>query len=336
MSLAPTVALYHGSERQTNLRQTLAAVIDQVPWADRQCVVVKPNLVWLQRPYAITHREALAVVLEAIRARYTGPLFIAEGCALTPTWETFEAQDYPALARFYQCELVDLNQAPTQTYTVYDQHSHPLEVRVARLILDSDCRVSLALPKTHDAVLATLSIKNILMGSLVNRRLGEHLPQAAWHDRLGQIVLGHGNGWGSDKVAMHQGYPMMNINLAKLAPLVWPHLSVLDGFIAMEGAGPLEGEPVAWGLAFAGTDALAVDTLAAHLMGFQLAEIGYLHYCAQQHLGCAELDKINVHGNVQPATIRRVFKRHPQAAAQRIWQVSYAADFLENPQPPDR
>jgi uncharacterized protein (DUF362 family) len=123
----------------------------------------------------------------------------------------------------------------------------------------------------------------------------------------------------SDKLAMHQGYPTINRNLAALAPWVWPQLAVIDGWAGMEGAGPVEGDPVDWHLALAGTDALAVDALTADLMGFRLADIGYLDYCRQLGLGVAELADIDALGTVDLAAARHSFRPHPTVRQQRAW-----------------
>jgi uncharacterized protein (DUF362 family) len=315
------------------LRSALRLVLDDIQWPSRHSVLVKPNLVSPSRPYANTHYDALAVLLEEIRARYDGPLSIAEGCALEPTAEAFESHGYGTLATLYDAHLVDLNAEAVIRFRVYDRRARPLWLRLARCVVESDCRVSLALPKTHDAVLITLSIKNMIMGSLVNRRLAGGNGRPAWLDRVGQIIKGHGNGWGSDKTAMHQSYPVLNLNLGLLAPLVWPHLSVLDGFVGMEGAGPTDGTPVPWGIAVAGTDPLAVDVLTARLMGFALNEVGYLGYCAQQGLGCADLERIQILGNVAPDTAARPFLPHPRHAQQRRWQHPDAPRLLREGAP---
>ncbi|MEZ4735757.1 MAG: DUF362 domain-containing protein [Caldilineaceae bacterium] len=266
-----------------------------------------------------------------IRDRYAGLLTIAEGCALHSTPVAYAAHGYAALAQQYNCRLLDLNDDETVTVTVYDRKANALKLRLARTIVESDCRISLSLPKTHDTVLVTLALKNMIMGALVNRRAATCHPRSYWLDRLGQILHGHGNGWGSDKVAMHQSYPIINLNLAQLAPLVRPHLSVLDGAIAMQGAGPIDGEPVPWGVALAGTDPLAVDVLAAHLMGFRLDEVGYLAYCALTGLGVADLEAIGVVGNVPPAQVRRFFTPHPHHQAQRQWHHPRAAQLIQRP-----
>ena len=322
------VALFHSSERTTAIRQALATVIDALPWQSYQRVVVKPNLVMYDRPYANTHPDTLQTVLTMIRDHYSGPLTIAEGAALHTTTAAFAAHGYPALAQRYGCQLVDLNDDETVDVTLPVSTEKAMTLRLARTIVESDCRVSLSLPKTHDTVLVTMSLKNMIMGALVNRRVAQGRTRSYWLDRLGQILFGHGNGWGSDKRAMHRSYPLINIYLAQLAPLVRPQLSILDGFVAMEGAGPIDGEPVPWGLALAGVDPLAVDALAAHLMGFRLEEVGYLAYCAQAGLGVADLNAITVTGNTTISAMRRSFTPHPQHRAQRQWQHPQAAQLI--------
>ncbi len=328
MARPTAVALCHGSDRAANLRCALERVIDEIDWPNCRNVVVKPNLVMPSHRPAVTHRDALATVLDVVRTRYDGTLIVAEGCALNSTAEAFRTLEYDTVASFYQARLVDLNGDRTIPVTVYNRHAGPLHVRLARHVVESDCRISLSLPKTHDAALVTLSIKNMVMGSLVNRRVAGSGDRPAWKDRLVQIVKGHGNGWGSDKTAMHQGYAMLNINLALLASVVCPHLSVLDGFTAMEGAGPIDGLAVPWRIAVAGTDALAVDVLTAHLMGFERDEIGYLHYCSQLGLGCANLEAIRLTGNVAPEEVRRSFAPHPGHREQRRWHHPDATRLL--------
>jgi len=323
------VALFQSSERTTAIHQALAAVIDALPWQRYQRVVIKPNLVMYDRPYANTHPATLQTVLAMIRDHYRGPLTIAEGAAVQSTTAAFTAHGYPALAQRYGCQLLDLNGDETVEVALPTGAGKPLTLRLARTIVESDCRVSLSLPKTHDTVLVTMALKNMIMGALVNRRVAKSHHRPYWLDRLGQLLFGHGNGWGSDKRAMHRTYPLINLYLAQLAPLVRPHLSIVDGFVAMEGAGPVDGDPVPWGIALAGVDPLAVDLLAAHLMGFRLEEVGYLAYCAQAGLGVAELNAITVVGNVLPAAVRRTFVPHPQHQAQRQWQHPQAAHLIQ-------
>jgi uncharacterized protein (DUF362 family) len=126
---------------------------------------------------------------------------------------------------------------------------------------------------------------------------------------------------------MHQSFPVMNLNLFALAPYLYPHLAVIDGFEAMEGDGPARGERVDWRVALASRDWLAADATAARLMGFDLDEVGYLFYCAQAGYGAAEPSHIQVVGNVRAAQVARRFKRHASSHLQLRW-ASPAVDHI--------
>jgi len=322
------VALCRGSQRAGNLRDALERVIDEVDWVACRRVLVKPNLVASFSRVAITHRDALETVLQAVRQRYSGDLLVAEGCAVESTLAVMKKRGYPEVAARYDARMLDLNGDETEPATVYTAEGRPITVRLARSVLESDCRISLAIPKTHDMVQVTLGIKNMIMGSVVNPMALGGEGGLAWHEKLGQMVRQRERGWGSDKRAMHQGYPMINVNLALLAGRVWPHLTVLDGFVAMEGNGPVGGSAAPWGVAMAGADALAVDALAAELMGFPAQEVGYLHYCTRMGLGRAGRDEMEVVGNVEPDQVRRALAPHKRHALQRQWQHPRARELL--------
>jgi uncharacterized protein (DUF362 family) len=322
------VALCRGSERASNLRSAVEIVIDQLDWSTYKRVLIKPNLVASANPAAITHPEALETVLQAVRQRYAGKLTVAEGSAEEPTLSVAGALGLDRMAARYGAQLLDLNADRAKPATICSAQGRLLTVRFARSVVQSDCRISLAIPKTHDTVLVTLGIKNMIMGSLVDRRQVGGNGRLAWRERLVQIMLGHGKSWRSDKQAMHQGISMINLNLAALADLVWPRLSILDGFVAMEGNGPKRGTAVPWGIAIAGIDPLAVDSLAAELMGFPPHEVGYLHYCAKRGLGCIERSEMEIMGNVKPDKVMRIFVPHVSHAAQRRWPDARAEALL--------
>jgi uncharacterized protein (DUF362 family) len=96
----------------------------------------------------------------------------------------------------------------------------------------------------------------------------------------------------------------------------------------MEGAGPSMGDPVDWRMALAGADALSVDVLAAHLMGHDPSQIGYLVYCHELGLGNGDLDEIDVLGDVKPEDVWRCFTPHPALKRQLAWHLEGAAQHL--------
>ncbi len=343
--MTATIAITRGESRFDTVRRALDLIADQVDLRACRQVLIKPNLVSTVRQLASTHADAMRATLEFVRARYDGPLCIAEGSALAPTFEGYERFGYLPLAREYKAQLVDLNASETVPVRAFNRHLRPVTLRMARLAVESDFRISVSPPKTHDRVTVTLSIKNMVMGSLVN-------PAAARPDsRLAQMTIrlasSLGQGVGNratqiahlaktmlagrdrtDKMRMHQGFPVINLNIARLAPQVLPSLAVIDGFEGMEGDGPTNGEQVDWRVALAGRDAVAVDSLTAHLMGFDPQRVGYLVYCQQLGLGEGNLARMEVRGGLALDELRRPFAPPPTVKRQGDWELQDAGRWL--------
>ena len=342
---SPTVALVGGESRYGNVAAALASIEEQIELGAARCVLVKPNFVSVSRQLAATHVDAVRATLDFVRARYTGRIVVAEGAALSPTREGFGNYGYEPLVKEYGVDLVDLNSDDTSPVQIYNRRLRPLTVYLARTAIEADYRISVGPPKTHDMVIVTLSIKNMVMGSLVNPRavqrgggapglvrgMARLLPRRVRQSDLAEWVKGAlmGPPAGSSKMAMHQGCQVINLNLALVARHVWPHLAVIDGWRGMEGEGPGAGDPVDWRIAIAGTDPLAADALAAHLMGFDPEQVGYLEYCRQLGLGVGEMNEIETTGNVAPEDVQRPFAPHPTYQRQLAWRLNGAERYLE-------
>lgn len=82
--------------------------------------------------------------------------------------------------------------------------------------------ISICPAKTHGVVVVTLSIKNIIVGSLQD-----------------------------DKEKIHQNFKAINLTLAKVyQEYISPDLSIIDAFEAIEGNGPVNGNPVKMNIDF--------------------------------------------------------------------------------------
>ena len=292
------VALIQGQDRYDNITRALEAIDSEIDLADKQHIVIKPNFVTTHRDLAATHADALRAVLDYMRERGVGPITLAEGPAIGSLENGLRNYGYEPFIREYGLRVVDLNHDETRPIQVWNARFQPHTVQVSRTVLESDMRISVGPPKTHDDVIVTHSLKNYAVGSLVGKR------------------------------AVHQGCAGINLNLYKLAHYVAPHLSVIDGFVGMEGHGPTRGEPVDWRVAIASTDFLAADCLATRLMGFDPHEVGYLHYCLIKGLGRGEPEEIEVVGNVTPEEAYHPFRPHPTTEEQRRWQVDDVERYL--------
>ncbi|MCJ7560000.1 DUF362 domain-containing protein [Candidatus Bathyarchaeota archaeon] len=83
-------------------------------------------------------------------------------------------------------------------------------------------------------------------------------------------------------------------------------LTVIDGFVGMEGSGPVDGKPVQMNLIIAGTDPVATDATACRAMGINPHEIKHIRKAYEKSLGI--IDDIQVLGE-KLEDVTRPFKR---------------------------
>lgn len=324
------VALVRGDDRCQNLRRALELIDKDIRLGER--IVIKPNLVSIIRQLASTHAGALKAVLEYLRDRTSKEIVIAEGSASSDTFKGYRRFGFVDLAERYGARLVDLNRDSWVPVDLVDRRFRPLRLRIARTIAESDCRISLANMKTHDTVIVTLSLKNLVMGSLIRQHrdvgplVGRFLHALGHWIRPRDPLLPPRFEWvarrvlRSDKMMIHQSYAAANYNLYLLAKAIPVHLAVIDGFTAMEGPGPTRGRPVDLRLAIASADFIAADTVGAHLMGFDPDDVGYLHHAIENGLGEGDLSRIEILGEPLEKCIRP-FEPHPGTRRQLQWRL---------------
>lgn len=324
--MSSDVAIVRGDNRRQNIRRSLELIADQIRLGKR--IVIKPNMVSITKPLSATHAEALDAVLQFIRERTDSEITVAEGSAIANTMKGYEIYGLAEVAKRYGARLVDLNRDQWVEVEVLDRDLGPMTLRYARTVAESDCRISLTPMKTHDAVIVTLSLKNLVMGSLIRKgraNLDRLMHGLSHWVRPGDALYPRHFSWvvryilRSDKIAMHQTYATMNYNLFLIAKAYPVHLAILDGFTGMEGRGPTLGKPVNLGLAVASTDFIAADSVGARIMGFQPDEVGYLHYAIADGLGQGALDQIRILGDRLEDCIHP-FEPHPNYIRQRAWK----------------
>ena len=271
------VSLIKGRDRKQIIFDALKRIEDEVfAGIGNKTVLIKPNMAVSRNPLAVTHVDAVRAVLEFLRPHYRKPVIIGESGVFSAL-EGYKNNGYEALEKEDNVRLIDLNAGPAQKFYVFGREQNPEPVRLISQLLDPDVYViSLARMKTHDCVLVTLSLKNVLMAAPLNDYRQ------------------------SDKGKLHGPAPAVNdilhFNLFHLAHKVWPGLAVIDGFEAMEGDGPAWGTPFEARVALASTDPLAADTVATRIMGFDARKILYLRALREGGLGQGDWEKITVLG----------------------------------------
>lgn len=343
MNKKKKVSLITGDNRKENITKCLSLISEDLePIKTAKNILIKPNLVAIRPEISNTHVEAVEAVIEFIRNIAPDiPITVGEGAASAfykglPTSKMFEDYDYYRLGKkFKNVSLTDFDndtdviESPIQS-VVGDTH-----LRITRRVEEFDYKISLAIPKTHNFAVATFGIKN--MAGLVLRQ-----DMAMIHGMKGGIEVDAPKTL-LDKLPagtvskarralpnwlinfLFKQYPtyrksvkMIHRNIVEFAKRTWPDLVVLDGFVCMEGDGPVDGKGVEMKTAIASADPVKADGVGARLIGFEPAEIGYLYYLQnEEKMGRYSLE--NYVGD-DLNQVKRTFRRHGTYDIQSQWR----------------
>jgi uncharacterized protein (DUF362 family) len=302
-----TVALVKGDERRKNVTEALAAIDQEVLPALRRkkFVVIKVNNVSTVNQLAATHADAIYGILDYLLPRVKMPVIIAESSAgnTMDGFRNFKYTDIAKATAARHVSLLDLNaEAKYQVIPLIDFDMHIQPVRLAARLLDPDAFIiSAGLLKTHNTVVATLSVKNMVLGAPLHQAPNE-TPR--WND----------------KRKYHTGVRQTHYNMLLTAQKMRPNwgVALLDGFEGMEGNGPASGTPVPSRIAVASTDFIAADRVGVECMGIDPAWPGYLNYCGQLGLGNYDIAKIDVIG-AKIADVRKKYQLHKDIERELEW-----------------
>ena len=251
-------------------------------------VIIKPNVVG-PRPEghpAVTDWRVCKAIANMVKEVGARPIIGEASPVGIKTEDCFQPSGYAKL-RSQGYEVMDLKAEGLEMVKVpIPKGRNMKEITLPRIVLES---VIIDVPKmkTHDQPLVTLAIKNMkgVMPDVFKRK---------FHTTFG----------------IFQG-------CADLALAVKPKLAVVDGIIAMEGLGPIFGDPVEMDLIIAGRDMVAVDAVTCSVMGIEPKEDGCVRVAAECGIGVADLRKIEVVG--EPiAKVKRRFKRSVEAISERV------------------
>ncbi len=301
------VALIQGDNRRKMIYESLLAIDDQIlpKLKQKKSVVIKPNNVSTTIQLAATHADVFRGILDYLAPRFKGPVYIAESSAGN-TMEGFENFKYTTVAAEHKSQnvsLIDLNEeAKYVIVPLIDFDLHVVPARLAARLFDPDAFIiSAAILKIHNAAIATLSMKNMVLGAPLHQAPKE---TKRWND----------------KRRYHVGIRQSLYNFFLTAQRMQPYwgVAVIDGYEGMEGNGPAMGTPVQHRIALASTDFVAADRVGAETMGIDHNILGWLKYCGEVGIGQWDLSKIDVKG-AQIAAVQKKYRLHPDIERQLKW-----------------
>lgn len=301
------VSVSNGSNRRKNIQEALEAIEDQIlpVLKTKKHVVIKPNIVSTNNQLASTHVDALHGILDFLAPRFKGPVVIAESSAghTTEGYDHFGYNGVISEHKPLDVSLVDLNEEGKYlTHTILNGDLHLVPVRLAARLLDPEAYIICsAILKTHNTVVATLSLKNMCLGAPLHSARNE---SQHWND----------------KRLYHGGVRQTHVDIALTAQRLQPcwGAAVLDGWEGMEGNGPGSGTLVPSRIAVASTDFVAADRVGVEVMGMNPEWVGYLGFCAQSGLGQADLSKIEIRG-AKLAEVTKKYRMHDDLERELRW-----------------
>jgi len=303
------VSFIAGTDRREMVRRALQPVEKEIREGirDRQ-VVVKTNFVAEGTPLCATHPDAVRGLLDFLAPLYKKKIILAESSASSQgIMKLLETYGYIPLKREYDIEFLELNEQPTSPFFILGKNLYPQKIQLISDFLDpKNYFISITRLKTHNVVVATLGLKNMVMGSPRKEYKGVNYKS---------IMHGPNN-------TVSPWY--LNYNIFLVAQRVRPQFTVIDGLEGMEGNGPIEGTPVTHGVALAGPDVLAVDRIGTELMGVDIADVGYLNFCSNAGLGQLARKKIKIIGTEDPANHIIKYRMNENIG----WQLKWKTDMV--------
>jgi uncharacterized protein (DUF362 family) len=233
-------------------------------------VVLKPNLCTPSAEIievANTSPEVLSAICAMLKTR-TDNVVIGESDGVRYTAEeAFVMNGTIELAKRFGFEVKSFSKD-----TLVDVgHPHLKGWGLPKTILDCDVFMTTAKFKTHATTAFTGALKN-QWGCV---------PQ---HDRL----------------VLHK---YLHTLIGDVNTILKPKLAIMDGMLAMEGRGPINGVTVRLGVIAGGTDLVAVDSACMRFVGLDPKTARHIVHASRTKLGTMEESEIEVDADCEPVKL---------------------------------
>ena len=244
-------------------------------------VALKPNLGWdLFLPGATTSPWALEGVVRTIRD-WVRKIYVVESDQVVVDVEkAFHLNRIDRVCQEYDLTWVNMTGAPMRTVPLPDGRVLK-ELTVPEILLRTTL-ITVPVMKTHN--------KTVITGAIKNQ-------------------------WGCLPMFRHNYHLVLDAALADINTVTRPCFAVMDATIGLEGNSPKSGLPRVVNRVLASGDFVALDAVAAKLMGFDPARIGHLSECVAAGLGCADLQRIATVGDDDLSLNLRFIPAHHNAVS---------------------
>lgn len=234
-----------------------------------QRVLIKPNLIAPKSPEipAQTHPEVVIAIAECVKEFGAVPV-VGDSPAWSSTAGCLRASGGLDRLQAMGVEIVNLDSPVRMTID-------GAAVGISRAALEADAIINVPKLKAHQQLGATFAFKNMygcICGLGGKEKAWWHFARGRDYDAFCRMIVG-----------IYQ----------ELSPV----LNIIDGIVAMEGQGPINGTPRKLGYLVAGVDPAACEHICCELVGFDPADLPLLITAAKMGVGCHDRAAIQVVGD---------------------------------------
>jgi uncharacterized protein (DUF362 family) len=230
-------------------------------------VLLKPNLVdYIPGSHINTHPLLVSAAVECFRRLGAKTVLVGEGPGHQRDTDLvlFES-GFAEQLRQQEVRFVDLNRDELVETPLLAHYTGMKSLWLPRTVLESDFVVSMPKVKAHHWSGVTLSMKNMF-----------------------GVVPGTKYGW--PKNILHwKGIHESILDICATVPV---HFVIADAIVAMEGNGPLNGNPRCLNRIILADDPVAADATCARLMGLDPERIAHIR-AGTQFLGNSAIERID-------------------------------------------
>jgi uncharacterized protein (DUF362 family) len=229
-------------------------------------VALKPNLGFdFFLPGTVTGPWVVEGVIQTIKG-HVGQIYLVEsGQILVNVEKALQQTGMADLCRRYDVPWVNMSKGYFKRLKVPDGLVLK-EVEVPEILLKTTL-ITIPVMKTHG--------RTVITGALKNQ-------------------------WGCLRELRHNYHLVLDEALADVNALFKPAFAIMDGTVGLEGNGPKSGRPKVADRVLASGDAVALDAIAANVMGFDSQDIRHIQLCARQGSGISDLNQIEMIGDDAP------------------------------------
>ncbi len=261
---------------------------------DKNRIMLKPNLV--AEGSTFTTKPAVIKSIAQLMKKAGKEVLIGEGSAAAGGFNAkngavfrtkrqqliddmqkfvFDSLGYTTLAKELDVPLINLHSGDMNSVDVPNGYAYE-SLHLHHTLTEIDMLCSVPMMKTHTLATVTLGMKNLL---------------GLYPGTVYKTVRAGVHDYAADKGSAGVAYEIIDMVRANKLGLV-----VVDGWMAMEGNGPVEGALVSMNLIVAGTNPLATDMVAANVMGFEPYEIPTFVFAQKAGMKPRSISEVEIRG----------------------------------------